>query len=271
VLLDGHDAGPRADADRSHLAAGTPVVGGPPVAALPRAVIVEALAAYARDGHLVVPGLLGESDCAELRAAADALGAGPGAAVGPVMNPHRLHPRFFRSLCDPRLVGILEALLGEPVSGLQTQYFPCVPGTPGFATHQDNHYVEAERDSFASAWIALDDTRADNGALFVHPGSHREPLLPVAALPSASPHATQAFNALRQHVPVPPGYRMLTLEMPRGAVVFLHGHLLHGSHDNRSAYARPALLMTYIRRGAAFRSGDSARRTEIDVHGGESR
>lgn len=227
-----------------------------------------ALAAYARDGFHVEHELLSAAECAALSGAAGELSAEPGGPLAPVMNPHRAHPAFLRSLCHPAIVEIVERLLASPVSGLQSQYFPCVPGTPGFTIHQDNHYVEAARDAFASAWAALDNADAGNGALIVYPGSQREPLLPVAELPAARAHATQAFNALRQHVPVPPGYAPHTLAMPRGAVVFLHGHLLHGSHDNRSTHGRPALLTTYVRRGASFRRGHSAGRSEIDVYGG---
>lgn len=229
----------------------------------------DALAEYERCGFHVEIDLLTAAECAALRAAAAELSVEPGGPCAPVMNPHQAHPAFLQSLRHPAIVAILERLIGGPVSGLQSQYFPCVPGTPGFTTHQDNHYVEAERDAFASAWAALDDAYTGNGALFVYPGSQREPLLPVAELPSARPHATQAFNALRQHVPVPPAYAPHTVELPRGAVLFLHGHLLHGSHDNRSTKDRPALLTTYIRRGSAFRRGQSAQRVAIDVYGAE--
>jgi ectoine hydroxylase-related dioxygenase (phytanoyl-CoA dioxygenase family) len=226
-----------------------------------------ALAAYARDGFLVVPGLLAAAECAELRDAAVTLAPEPSGPRAPVMNPHVAHPAFLRVLRHPGIIEILEVLLASLVSGLQSQYFPCVPGTPGFRTHQDNHYVEAARDAFASAWAALDDAHAGNGALVVYPGSHREPLLPVAALPAARPHETQAFNALRQEVAVPPGYAARTVTVQLGTVVFLHGHLLHGSHDNHSSGSRRALLNTYIRRGAVFRRGRSAQRVAIDVYG----
>lgn len=225
-----------------------------------------ALAVYQRDGFHVEPELLRRDECAALRDAAAALGPDGSAPLAPLMNPHRIHPAFLGALCHPAIVVILERLVGHPVSGLQSQYFPCVPGTPGFSTHQDNHYVEAERDAFASAWLALDDVETANGALIAYPGSHAEALLPVREVAHARPHATQAFNALRQEVMVPEDYRPQTLEVPCGAVIFLHGHLLHASHGNRSTRQRRALLMTYLRRGAAFRRGASAQRTEIDVY-----
>lgn len=227
---------------------------------------VPALAAYAQDGFVVLPGVLSPEQCDDLAAAAAALGDDGRAPLAPFMNPHRAHEAFFAALCHPTVVAVLERLVAGPVSGIQSQYFPGVPGTPGFATHQDNHYVEARRDAFASAWMALDDVDAENGALIAWPGSQREPLLPVHEIPGVAPHPTQAFNAIRQEVHVPLGYAARTVEVPRGGVVFLHGHLLHGSHPNRSSRTRRALLATYVRRGSHFRAGQSARRTEIDVY-----
>jgi len=229
-------------------------------------VVARALAAYRDVGFHVARGLLDDAACAALRTAATHLGTAGTAPLAPVMNPHLADEAFLAALCHPGIVAILESLVGHPVSGLQSQYLPCLPGTPGFATHQDNHYVEADRDSFASAWAALDDVYSANGALIVYPGSQRLPLLTPEAVPGAHPHATQAFNALRRRVVVPPGYAPATLEVPRGAVIFLHGHLLHGSNENHSSRPRAALLCTYIRRGASFRRGNSAQRCEIDVH-----
>jgi len=224
-----------------------------------------ALAAYGRAGYQIEPGLLGDAECASLRDAARRLDAGHDPRT-PVMNPHRSDPVFLDALRHPAIVAILERLLGGPVSGIQSQYFPCVPGTPGFTAHQDNHYVEAARDAFASAWIALDDASAENGALIAYPGSHREPLLPVEDVPEATPHPTQAFNAIRQRVIVPQRYAATTLSVAPGSVVFLHGHLLHASHENQATRPRRALLATYVRQGTPFRRGETARRTEIDLY-----
>lgn len=225
------------------------------------------LDAYRRDGFAVAGALLGAAECEALLEAAERLGRDGAAPVAPVMNPHELDATFLEALRRPALVTILERLLGGPVSGIQSQYFPCVPGTPGFTAHQDNHYVEAPREAFASAWIALDAAARENGALIAYPGSHREPLLPVADVPGATPHPTQAFNALRQAVQVPVRYAAATVAVPRGAVVFLHGHLLHASHPNGTRGPRRALLATYVRRGAHFRRGRTARRREIDLYG----
>jgi ectoine hydroxylase-related dioxygenase (phytanoyl-CoA dioxygenase family) len=219
---------------------------------------------YARQGFHVELGVWSTEECTRLRAAAEELRR-TATSWAPRMNPHREHPEFLAAVRHPRIVALIECVIGAPVSAIQSQLFYGVPGTPGFRPHQDNHYVEAERDAFASAWTALEPVRRDNGALFVCPGSHREPLLPMQPIPGARLHPAQADNALRQRVLVPDGYSTHTLEVPPGTVVLLHGHLIHGSHDNGSRHGRMALLATYLRRGARFRPGMSARRAELPV------
>jgi phytanoyl-CoA hydroxylase len=250
--------GPRKDTVPGRFAAGAPSFLRDPVSAL---------AGYEARGFHVETGVWDQARCAELRARAIEL---PGPRAGdfaPQMNPHRRDETFLRALADPTITAILERLVGGPVSAIQSQFFFCRPGTPGFTEHQDNHYVEARREVFASAWVALDDVAAENGALFVLPGSHREPLLPVEPVPNAEEQPGQAFNAIRQRSAVPPGYERIDVPVPCGAVVFIHGHLVHGSNDNHTVErSRPSLLMTYIRRGESFRPGASAGRAEVDVY-----
>ena len=224
-----------------------------------------ALAAYRRLGVHVEPGVWTAAECHALLGAAATLPAAQSGRFAPEMNPHRLHPRFFEALRDPRVVRIMERLLAGRVSGLQSEFFYTPPGTPGFAAHQDNYYVEAPPDAFASAWVPLTDTAAANGGLVVYPGSHLEPILPVAPCEEGGAPTAQDPNARRQRTLVPRAYPAVDLAVPRGAVVLLHGHLVHASHDNRSPAPRPALLLTYIRRGERFRPGTRARRAEVAV------
>ena len=121
-------------------------------------------------------------------------------------------------------------------------------------------------DAFASAWSALEDTTRENGGLYLYEHSHREPILPVQERPGPT-SGSQDPNGSRFGVGMPPGYRRLDLRINRGSVVFVHGHLVHGSNDNRSVDAmRHVLLSTYIRCGESFRPGRYARRTEVDVY-----
>ncbi len=223
-----------------------------------------ALRAYRRDGFHVERDMLDRASCAGLLAAAAAM---PGRRAGdhqPLMHPHRWSPEFHAAFCRRDVVAVMERLVGGPVFGLQTTYYFGHPGTGGFANHQDNFFVEAAPWAFASAWIALADADRGNGGLYAFPGAHLLPRLPVARV-SRPPDPNQDPNANTEECVMPPGYRPLDTVVPQGAVLFLHGNLPHGSHDNRSTRSRASLLCTFVRQGAAFRPGVRSGRVEVDL------
>jgi phytanoyl-CoA hydroxylase len=181
------------------------------------------------------------------------------------MMPHRTETTFMEALRNPKIVNIMERLLAGRVSAIQSQFFFCKPGTIGFASHQDNYYVEASGDAFASAWSPLQDVKRDMGCLIVYPGTHREPILPVREV--SVPHDPgQDPNAHTQEVVIPEGYQPVDMIVPGGSTLFLHAHTVHASHKNVSDRWRRVLLTTYIRSGAAFRPGRSAGRAEVDLY-----
>lgn len=74
----------------------------------------------------------------------------------------------------------------------------------------------------------------------------------------------------RWGVVLPVGHASLGLVLRAGSAVFMHGHLVHRSGVNLTDHWRHALLMTYIRQGAPFRAGDTAKRSAVEVYGGTS-
>ncbi|MGE0725745.1 MAG: phytanoyl-CoA dioxygenase family protein, partial [Alphaproteobacteria bacterium] len=95
-------------------------------------------------------------------------------------NPHHARPVFAALARDPRLVGLVEALIGPGVSLCFSQIFfkPPEGGGPK-PMHQDNFYFgPRDPDGLVTAWVALDDATVENGCLFFGEGSHRRPLEP---------------------------------------------------------------------------------------------
>lgn len=226
-----------------------------------------ALLAFQRDGFFIEENVFSADECDALIERAAGLPTAQDGSLVPVMNPHRIDSEFAVPMRRPALLGIMEQILGGRVNGLQTQFFFGRPGTKGFTIHQDNHYVQAPQGAFGSAWLALDDVDPANGSLIVYPGSHREPLLDVREVEQRSTFG-QDPNANRQEVVMPEGYAPLDVVAKRGSVVFIHGHVLHSSHDNTSSDRyRRVLLMTYIRQGVSYRTGFAAKREAFDVYG----
>jgi phytanoyl-CoA hydroxylase len=224
-----------------------------------------AFAGYFEHGFHLERDVLAPAECERLRRTARSLPSFLAGEVSPANNPHRTHAEFLDALRHPSIVRLVAELVGGPICGLQTQVLYTIPGTPGFNVHQDNFYIGTAPDALVSAWVALEEATAENGTIFAYPGSQREPVLPVEEVADAAPHPGQTFNGLRLRTDVPPGYVRTDLHVPAGAVVFIHGQLLHGSHANTSTRTRMTLLMSYVRRGEPFRRGERGQRTAIEI------
>jgi ectoine hydroxylase-related dioxygenase (phytanoyl-CoA dioxygenase family) len=182
------------------------------------------------------------------------------------MMPHRLNEIYLRALRSPSLVRSLSTMVGGTPVGLQTEFFYCRPGTPGFSLHQDNFYAESPYGAYASAWCPMTHITPEKGGLIVYPGSHKEGILPTRKV-NAEKDAGQDPNANNEECIVPPQYQPLVPEVPKGAALYIHGSLVHGSNRNATQEWRPVLLMTYLREGETFRPGRYAQRSPIPVAG----
>lgn len=217
--------------------------------------------AYRRDGFVVVPALFSAEECAFLREEAVALcrgdrgplrglvAADPGESDDAVMRrymvaimPHKVPSQFSRMVGDPRLVRVLNRLIGPNVKAVHSQVFFKAPGMPGNGWHQDELFIPTRDRSLVTAWIALEDTTVENGCLRVYPGSHRPSVLwPMRR--HNNPEVDRAEEAFGYpYVPSD----AVAVELPAGAALFFDGYLLHGSFPNRSeSRTRRALLYVY--------------------------
>ena len=238
-------------------------------------VTVEEYKAFRRDGYLVVPGLVAPEEVRDLAQYTEDLMAGnrtlPGIAPPPndateverrlyyerVHMPHRTEEIAERFLMHPRVVDVLEALIGPDILTLQTMLFFKQPGQAGQGFHQDSYYIPTQPDSLIGAWIAIDRATEENGCLWVTPGSQVEPIYPdcdgqtrqgdtildnIESIKSAS-HPDIAKNTLAQ---IALRYDSeVALPAAPGDVVFFGGHVFHRSHRNDSHNPRRAFVSHY--------------------------
>ncbi len=160
---------------------------------------------------------------------------------------HRVDPVAERFLLHPRILDVLEALIGPDVLALQTMLFFNPPGKGGQGWHQDAYYITTYPDTLIGAWLAIDLADEENGCLWVAPGSHCEPIYPDPNPERGYVHADGAFADLEtvenvSHLDdeintlakVARKYEWVPVVLEPGSVVFFHGHLLHRSYPNRS-------------------------------------
>ena len=244
-------------------------------------VSVEEYSTFKRNGFLVVRGLVSPAEIVELRqhtedlmqgrlpeqnrqmgardTAGDSGTTGQGLEAPPAhLSPdekaqyflriHMLHRQLElheRYMLHPRVLDVLESVIGPDVLALQTMLFLKPPGKPGQGWHQDRFYIPTHPDTLCGAWIAIDDTDELNGAMWMALGSGSEPIYP--------PHARLGYNAFGQRElegikyvggvsdpndekndlsRIADKYPQVLVPAKAGDVVFFNGHILHRSKKN---------------------------------------
>jgi ectoine hydroxylase-related dioxygenase (phytanoyl-CoA dioxygenase family) len=220
----------------------------------------EALLRYNEDGFFVEPDVVPEALCDELIAAALAQESAKDGSLFPIMQIHKVEPRFLEFMANPRIVAMMDLVCGGPVVGIQSQFYFTPPNRAGLGRHQDNYFVEAPDASFASAWVPLVDVGPDNGGLYAFKGSHKKGKLPVRPVNVEGKDKRQTVyeeTELSESLP------LVDIVAKRGSVVLIHGFNVHGSYPNQTSGNRYVILNTYVREGAPFRAGRTARREEV--------
>jgi len=248
----------------------------PTLSHAPYRVSVREYVKFRDQGYLVVRNLVGQSDVDELNQHMDDLMAGQvsipkedfrGFRANWPEKPadwlrvhmlHRLLPIHERFMLHPRVLDVLEAIIGPDVLALQTMLFFKQPGQEGQGYHQDSYYIPTLPDTLCGAWLAL--TRADeaNGCLWFTVGSQHEPVYPdiqgqaverhsnifdIGTINGAS-NTDVHHNGLTRIARKYPG-REVKVEAEPGDVVFFGGHVLHRSHTNRANYPRRSFVAHY--------------------------
>jgi hypothetical protein len=154
-----------------------------------------------------------------------------------------LHERY---MLHPRVLDVLEVIIGPDVLAMQTMLFLKPPGKPGQGWHQDSYYIPTHPDTLVGAWIAIDDCDEQNGAMWFAKGSGHEPIYPpcpeigygfgdklvrdIQYVKGVS-NTDDSQNMLSR---VADKYDQLLCPAKAGDVVFFNGHVLHRSKANWS-------------------------------------
>ncbi len=231
----------------------------------PYPVSVQEYVTFREQGFLIIRGLISQEEVQEIRSHTDDLINGqvqiPGVQPPPAdwdpdkkmsywLRTHMLHrvlPIHEQFLLHPRILDVLEALIGPDVLALQTMLFFKHPGQPGQGYHQDSYYIPTFPDTLCGAWLAIDRADEENGCLWMTAGSQNEPIYPdsdgvspngqrelgdIKPIANAS-NTDEALNGLTPVAHKYPGKEVPAVVNP-GDVVFFNGHILHRSHQNDS-------------------------------------
>lgn len=162
-------------------------------------------------------------------------------------DPAYFRPAIRKLASDPRLVEMVEQIIGPGVSVYFSQIFfkPPEGGGPK-PVHQDNYYFGPnDREGVVTAWIAFDDATVENGCLFFAEGTNRGPVYDHVA-PPGEPYNLQVPKEIADRFPATPA------PVPKGGVSFHHGNIFHHSGPNHSNRWRRACALHYVNHATVF-------------------
>jgi len=255
------------------------------------------VASFERDGFLVLPDVLSESDLAPvhleyqellskvghrlssqgvLSSRHDGLdfGARYSAMIGesaavfqhidityPVQNPvprepsGHFGPAVFSLLTDPKILDIVESVIGPEILSNPTQHLRLKPPEKHLRGRLAKGYIgrtqwhqdlaglldEALETDLLTVWIAVSDAMEENGCLVAIPASHK------AQGGTLTPHCPESETVTANYIA---GRRLATgsrvaLPVARGGIVLLHKLVQHASLPNKSDQLRFAFDLRY--------------------------
>ncbi|HEY0314296.1 MAG TPA: phytanoyl-CoA dioxygenase family protein [Allosphingosinicella sp.] len=250
------------------------------------------VAAYRRNGFVILRGIFAADEVAAIGAAAEqvhdeglrlgrsfrhgnlfyrigqnagGVGEGAGAVVQMVQWPSYHQAGLNAVRLDRRFASILAPLIGGDLKQIINQIHWKARGSAGdFAWHQDSRFRKPERayrnlgDAYVQTGLALDPHTPEAGCLRFVPGSHL-----WGTLPLEEPEDVLG-TAMRDQALEAVGLRAadaVDVVMEPGDLALWSPYLVHGSGTNRAAHRRRLYINGYVRaedcdRGEwAFRGG----------------
>lgn len=214
----------------------------------------EQLAAFERDGMVIVRGLFAPDELEVLRATCDPARdlselqteVRDGARTYKVAIWTRLDESLFGKLPRvPRVVRAAEALLGEPVYHWHSKLLRKLPGDGGVGIHQD--YATWYEDGclgpqMLTCTVAIHRNDRANGCVAFVPGSHKLARIHRVRLGETSdthgPEPARVAEILRRR-------GQIHGELEPGDALFFHCMTLHASGPNLSATPRTVVHLSY--------------------------
>ena len=167
------------------------------------------------------------------------------------------HDELFRSIAGhPRVLDVVEQLIGPDIKLFGDQLFVKPPGGIEKTYHQDSPYFQIDPMALVSSWVAVDDVTEENGCVRVIAGSHKL---------GPQPHSDVWMVGKRKDMKIPDRLIDLSKErlikMKAGSVSFHHSLLMHASGPNHSSVFRRGYAFHYMSAQSRW-TGDPAQKPE---------
>jgi phytanoyl-CoA hydroxylase len=216
------------------------------------------VASYHREGYVVAKSVLDQQELGKLRKALEEILEGARGLSGHtdiydlepfhtpteprvrrVKTPHKHFPIFREFVQSPKVVALLQQLLGPDVRLHGSKINIKAPhGGAAVEWHQDWAFYPHTNDDVLAVGVMLDDCLMENGPLMILPETHKGPVY--------DHHADGYFAGAMD----PADYgldtsKAVALTAPAGSMSFHHARVLHASAQNTSNRSRWLLLYEF--------------------------
>jgi hypothetical protein len=154
--------------------------------------MLERVTEFRERGYTVARGFFGKAETSRLLAEVQRLSKAPGRqsslSDGGLSFSHNLFKQsqpFRDSITQQKVIDFIAPIAGRDLWVRWDQAVTKSPGAGVFRWHQDNGYNNLRTEHF-QLWIALTETRNQNGGLWLAPGSHRRGRLPHKRIPGTA-------------------------------------------------------------------------------------
>ncbi len=170
------------------------------------------------------------------------------------VNAHVVMPLATRIALDPRVLDVVEGVLGPDLLLWSAELFIKEPNTTQVVgMHQDlTYWGMGETPDQVTAWIALSPATVESGCMDFVKGSHKNPILPHNdtfsdnnLLSRGQEIAVDVADEDKTHIELKPGQMSLH-----------HGLTIHGSGPNSSDDRRIGLAIRYLNPNAQQKVAD---------------
>lgn len=164
---------------------------------------------------------------------------------------HELDPVFSKFSGSKKLGNVLASLHYKRPIIIQSMYIFKQPGIGGeVVPHQDNSFLYTEPPSCTGLWLALEDATIENGCIWALPKSHKEGIVR---------RFIKGDNGVYYDKPSPVyDYKdFVPIEVKAGALVVIHGDLVHQSFQNQSSKSRHAYSLHAVDTGGCTWAKDN--------------
>lgn len=210
----------------------------------PRALELDQVKQFNRDGYVKPVTIFDENEIQELRSYFDDLlerVIAEGGNSYSISSAHLKYGRVYDILKHPKIVACVSDILGENVVGWGSHFFCKMPHDgKSVAWHQDASYWPLSPSKAVTVWLAIDDADIENACMKFIAGSHH-----VGHL-TYHPSDSAEHNVLNQTVENPEQYGEVVYDELKAGQISLHSDLLlHGSEANESDRRRCGLTLRY--------------------------